>query len=226
MKNPTPTPPSVTKKINTFWKWFAQNEKQIIKALISDYEEEVMTTLNQKLSNVSTRIGFFYELQNTNPIKLKLTISSKGYSKLFPKIDALVQQAPKLEMWNFQALVQPVTDTTKYQQETDAPYDYRGIILKISEMYFTLLELNTVQKKIKIKVYLNHYYLYKNDPHCYEAVEMCIMDITGEVFYRRHISSFELAQMPNSPKKMTPLHELLHTVETLRYINKRVKTVI
>ena len=218
--------PHQLRKIKSFWNWFTKNETQIIKALVSDYEEEILTELNKKLSYVSKRIGFFYDIHNSNPVIIKLTISSIGYSKLFPKIEALVQHAPRLEMWLFQALIQPNRDLKKFKLGTDTPFAYRGVILKISELSFSITDLNNRQKKMSIKVYIKQYDHLKDNPNSPEAIEMCILDLIGEIYYKKHITSFQLAQMPNKPKNLAPLYELLETVEFLKDLNKRVKVII
>ncbi len=200
---------------------------QIIKAYVSATDEKsILKTLDRKLAYVSKRIGFFFEVQNANPVRLKLTISSKGYSKLFPKIEALVEHAPKLELWLFEALVKPHSDINKFKLGLDYNITYKGVPLKISKLYFSIEEVNYIRKELKIRVYLYNYDDCSDNPYVFEAIELCILDIIGEIYYRKNIAAFQVAQLPQNPKKLIPFYELLENVEYIRNINKRTNKTI
>ena len=108
--------------------------------------------------------------------------------KLFPKVNALINNAPKSIHWNFQAFIQPNEDIEMFKQGTDNPYIFQDFELKTSELYFKPLEFNTFQKKMKIVVYLKNYKYHFDNDAIDEAVYIIIQDLIGEENFKKTIS--------------------------------------
>lgn len=216
--------PQMLKQIKSFWKWFEQNEMQILEAFTTHTNhDEVFNQLNRKLSYVSKRIGFILVGRKSNSEKVKLIITAHGYRKLYPKVNALINNAPKSIHWDFQAFIQPNKDIEMFKQGIDNPYIFQDFELKTSELYFKPLEFNTFQKKMKIVVYLKNYKYHFDNDFIDEAVYIIIQELIGEENFKKTISLVQLAQLPENPKNLIHLYELQEYIDFLNKINRRVK---
>ncbi|MFC6876908.1 hypothetical protein ACFQZF_10385 [Flavobacterium myungsuense] len=219
--------PQNLKQIKSFWKWFEQNETQILEAFLNHTNHyEVFNHLNRKLNYVSKRIGFILIGHKSNTERIKLIMTAHGYKKLFPKVNALINNAPKSNSFNFQAFIQPETDLEKFKKGFDKPYIFRDFELKTSELYFLPLEFNTYQKKMKIVVYMKNFKYHFDNDFIDEAIQIIIQDLIGEVEYKKTISLVQLAQLPQNPKNLIHLYELQEYIDFLNKINSRVKIEI
>ena len=219
--------PQMLKQIKSFWNWFEKNESTIFAAFTDRVNyDEVFDGLSKKLNYVSKRIAYILIETKKNPVKAKIIFTAEGYRKLFPKINALVDNAPKLLNWEFQSLIQPHTDLEKFKQGLDNPYKFADFEIKISDVYFKPLEINTVQKKMSILVFLENYrYHYDND-FLIEAVQIIIQDLVGEVDFKRTISMIKLTQLPEKPKNLINLYQLKEYIDFLNNLNRRIKVEI
>ncbi len=219
--------PQMLKQIKSFWKWFEQNEVQILEAFTTlTKHDEVFNQLNRKLSYVSKRIGFILVGRKSNSEKVKLIITAHGYRKLYPKVNALINNAPKSIHWDFQAFIQPNKDIEMFKQGIDNPYIFQDFEIKTSELYFKPLEFNTFQKKMKIVVYLKNYKYHFDNDAIDEAVYIIIQDLIGEENFKKTISLVQLAQLPENPLNLVHLYELQEYIDFLNKINRRVKIEI
>ena len=146
------------KQVNRFWKWFQDNEQVLKNAfLLGINTEEVFFHLTRNLNYVSKRIGFIIKAPQYDDEKCLIIFTGEGYRKLFPKLIALEEQAPKLELFRAQAFIRPMQNTDEIIQGKDDPIYCENYILKISELQFSLLEFNVATKQIKIAVYIVNY---------------------------------------------------------------------
>ncbi len=219
--------PQMLKQIKSFWKWFEQNEVQILEAFTTlTKHDEVFNQLNRKLSYVSKRIGLILVGRKSNSEKVKLIITAHGYRKLYPKVNALINNAPKSIHWDFQAFIQPNKDIEMFKQGIDNPYIFQDFEIKTSELYFKPLEFNTFQKKMKIVVYLKNYKYHFDNDSIEEAVYIIIQDLIGEENFKKTIDLVQLAQLPENPKNLVHLYELQEYIDLLNKLNRRVKIEI
>lgn len=214
--------PQMQKQIKSFWNWFILNEKQITEAFCNNTKhDEVLHDLNRKLGYISKRIGFIIIGRKTKTIKLIIT--AHGYKKLFPKVKGLIKNAPKIQNWEFQALIQPQTDLEKFKQGTDKPFIFRDFELKTSDLYFTPLEFNTFKKNMKIVVYIKNHIFHFNNEALAEAIQLIIQDLVGEVNFKKSIALVQLAQLPENPKNLIQLYELQEYIDFLNKLNRKIK---
>jgi hypothetical protein len=219
--------PVMLHRIKSFWKWFSQNETQIQEAFFTNAKhDQVFSQLTHKLGYVSKRVGYMLGGKRSESEKIKMIITAHGYRKLFPKVKALISNAPKLENWEFQALIQPNTDLERYKQGIDNPYVFQDFELKTSELYFKPLEFNTYRKKMKIMVYMKNYKYHFDNNMIDEAVYIIIQDLIGEENYKKTIDLVQLAQLPENTKNLIHLYELQEYIDFLNKINRRVKIEI
>lgn len=216
--------PLMLKKIKSFWKWFEENEPQIT-IIVTERKPnvEVLKDFNRKLGYVSKRIGFLLIGKKQLADKSKIIFTSDGYRKLFPKINALIENAPRFERWTFQSLIQPCTDLEKYKNRTDNAYKFPDFELKISDMYFKPLDYNTTTKRMKIEVYIDNYKYHYDNPFMGEAIRIILLDLVGEINFKKSIHFIQLEQLPDNPKNLVHLYELNEHIEFLQKVNRRVK---
>ena len=213
------------KKITTFWNFFRKNEQEILNAfLLCINKEEVITQIIKKLDNVSKRISFVIKPPGGFNDKFTIIFTGGGYRKLFPKMIALENQAPTLEHFTAQAFIKPLEDTSMYKDGTDEPCVCKNFEIKISEIQIALSDYNIETKQIKIDLYLPDYNKLKQFDDLKSNIDWIVMQIVGEIAFRKHIKEIILNQMPLEPGGLLPLIELPDFIDYLYKINSRKKT--
>jgi hypothetical protein len=213
------------KKITTFWNYFQKNEQEILNAILLGINtDQVFSQLTKKLDYVSKRISFVIKTPLTINDKFLIIFTGGGYRKLFPKIIAFEEQAPTLKHFTAQAFMKPLQDTTKYKNGSDEPVICKNYEIKISELQIALLDYNIATKQIKINLYLPYYNELKQYEDLKSNIDCIVMQIVGEIAFRKHIKHIELNQLPFEAKGLLSLMELTDFIEYLCKINSRKKT--
>ncbi|WP_291097644.1 MULTISPECIES: hypothetical protein [unclassified Flavobacterium] len=213
------------KQITTFWNYFEKNEQVILNAILLGINtDEVFSQIKHKLDCVSKRIGFVIKAPLTINDKFIIIFTGGGYRKLFPKIIAFEEQAPPLKHFTAQAFIKPLQNTTKYINGTDEPCSCKNYEIKISEIQMALLDYNIATKQIKINLYIPYYNEIKQFDDLKSNIDWIVMQIIGEIAFRKHIKQIQLNQMPLEPIGLLSLMELPDFIEYLYKINSRKKT--
>ena len=141
------------KQITKFWNWFQDNEEAIKNAfLLNINTEKVFFHLTRNLNYVSKRIGFMIKAPNSNNDKCLIVFTGEGYRKLFPKLIALEEQVPRLELFYAQAFIKPMEKVQQIILGKDNPYTFENYKIKISDLQMLLLDYNIGTKQLKIKI--------------------------------------------------------------------------
>jgi hypothetical protein len=213
------------KQITTFWNYFKKNEQEIFNAFVLGInKQEVIHLTVKKLDGVSKRIGFIIEPPRSFEEKYKIVFTGYGYRKLFPKMMALENQAPELKHYIAQAFIKPLEDTRSYREGTDDPCICKNFEIKISEVQIALIDYNIATKKIKIDLYLPDYNYLKHFEDLKPNLDWIVMQVIGEIAFRKHIKEIQLNQMPVEPIGLLPLIDLPDFIAYLYKINSRRKT--
>jgi hypothetical protein len=213
------------KKITTFWNYFQKNEQEILNAILLGINtEEVLSQITKKLDYVSRRIGYVIKAPKTINDKFIIIFTGNGYRKLFPKIIALETQALALKHFTAQAFIKPMVDTSEYKNGTDEPCNCGNYKIKISELQIALLDYNIATKQIKIDLYLPDYNELKHFEDLKSNIDWIVLQIVGEIAFRKHIKEIQLHQMPLKPIGLLSLIELPDYIAYLYQINSRKKT--
>jgi hypothetical protein len=227
IRNIKPITENSKKKITTFWNYFKNNEQEIFNAFVLGInKQEVINQTVKKLDGVSKRISFIIEPPRGFDDKYKIVFTGYGYRKLFTKMIGLENQAPELKDFTAQAFIKPLEDTTKYKNGTDEPCVCKNYEIKISEVLIALLDYNIATKQIKINIYLPEY----NEIKCFDDlkdnIDWIVIQIIGEIAFRKHIKEIRLHQIPVEPIGLLSLIELTDFIAYLYQINSRKKTRI
>jgi hypothetical protein len=215
------------KKITTFWNYFKNHEQEIFNAFVLGInKQEVIFQTVKKLEIVSRRIDFIIEPPRTFDDKYKIVFTGYGYPKLFPKMIALENQAPQMKHYSAQAFIKPLEDTTSYREGTDDPCICKNFEIKISELQLALLDYDIETKKIKIDLYLPNYNELKKFKDLKPSINWIVMQVIGEIAFRKHIKEIQLHEMPMKPVGLLPLIDVPDFIAYLYQINSRRKTRI
>ena len=86
-----------------------------------------------------------------------------------------------------------------------------------------LLDYNIAKKEIKIDLYLPDYCKLKQYDDLESTIEYIVMQIIGEIAFRKHMREINLHPMPLEPKGLLPLMEVPDFIDYLYKINSRKK---
>ena len=120
--------------------------------------------------------------------------------------------------------MKPLQDTTKYKNGSDEPVICKNYEIKISELQIALLNYNIATKQIKINLYLPDYNELKQHEDLKSNIDWIVMQIVGEIAFRKHIKQIQLNQLPLESIGLLGLMELPDFIEYLYKINSRKKT--
>ena len=205
--------PRQIKTIQNFWTWFQDNEKTIYYAVkLGINTDEVIKYFDQNLDYVSKRIECFFLENSSESQKHQIIFSAYGYKKLFPKLVALGDTAPRLEHFSVQTFIKPLTPEN-YNQIPEVFNKF------IQQSLIKLDDYNISSKKVKITLYLPENFEFENEYQLFVSAELAIMFTLGEVNYKKHIADFEVKQTSKKTNGLLQLSKLPEFIEYLSKIN-------
>lgn len=138
----------------------------------------------------------------------QLIITANGNPYLFKEVELLVHKAPQINKWKVTAFLQPDLKIEKYENGTDKPLLYKGIELKVSEMYFMPTLDRQRVADFGIIVLLKNFIVHQNNPKLKEAVYAIIEHLVGEKSFANEIAFIELRQLKGNEKHVLNLYDL------------------
>ncbi|SNB33835.1 hypothetical protein [Flavobacterium psychrophilum] len=187
-------------QITNFWNHFKQNN--FIFLLLNEIPNDELKTHFDKLIALLHKYNKDLDLIIKNKSNgAELIITANGNPYLFKEVELLAHHAPVVERWKITAFLQPETSLIKYQQGSDKPIEYYGIILKISEMYFETLKIQNKPLDLGIKVYIKNHIVYKDNPRLRQAVYIHLEHLLGEKSFANDISLIDIEQRSSNIKK-------------------------
>jgi hypothetical protein len=190
------------KTIQNFWRWVEDNQTTIFNAYVVGINTaEVAMHFNRNLNYISKQIDCLLFYQDET---LKLLFTAQGYRKLFPKLIALEENAPKLSRVTPSIFIKPITNKEKYLKKEDGYLSIFKQELKISDLYLQLDNYNTTTKKIDITIF----HPYKDSDKMQNAILFIVMFVIGEIAFKKHLNEIEIKSTNIIPNGMLPLIEL------------------
>lgn len=199
-------------QITNFWKYFQQNNfaflllNEIPKDELKIHFNKLITILHQYNKDLNIII-------KNKKTEAELIITANGNPYLFKEVELLIHHVPVIERWKITAFLQPETNLTKYENNTDKPHNYYGITLRISEMYFITLENPNKLIHLGIKVFLKNYIIHKENPRLREAVYTIIEHLIGEKSFASDIAFIEIGQLNSDQENLINLYNLKHYID-------------
>lgn len=215
------------KKIITFWNNFKKNKQEIFNAILLGINtEEILLQITRKVDYVSKRMRSIINAPKSINDKITIVFTGKGYLKLFTKIIALENLAHSLVKLSAQAHIKPIEDNIKYQHGLNDCCSFGNYSVKISELQIALLDYNSKTKQLIINIYLPDYNELKHLEDLKHNINWILMQIIGEIAFRKHIKEIKLNQTMLGQKGLLGILELPDFMEYLFKINSRKKTRI
>jgi len=190
--------------IETFWKWFATNEKKYRN--FQDDPDKYLTELLVKVKKIAG--GLAVELEPPQDGVINMTISADGDKNLFPTVEKIVENAPKLDGWRIFAFRQRMpTDKVK------------GMILKAQDheldpnkmKFYPIVSGDTLD----IIVYADHV-TNENKSNVAYGCLMLLDNLLGEYDCVRKVRNYDFHTMPTDRDLLSELKPL---VEIASYVD-------
>jgi hypothetical protein len=190
------------KTIQNFWRWVEDNQTTIFNAYVVGINTaEVAMHFNRNLNYISKQIDCLLFYQDET---LKLLFTAQGYRKLFPKLIALEENAPKLSRVTPSIFIKPITNKEKYLKKEDGYLSIFKQELKISDLYLQLDNYNTTTKKIDITIF----HPYKESEKMQNAILFVVMFVIGEIAFKKHLRNIEIKPLINNSNGLLQLIEI------------------
>ena len=216
--------PSAVLKIGAFWKWFNKNRIEIENAIQYRENTEVLNNLNRKITQISKCLGFVLKGPKKDEKQFFTFIFTVGGQlKRVSWAYTFENCAPSIPNWKIQALIQASEDLVVIKSGNDNPIKYVDFELKISDMYFNMVDYDIHKKTISIMVYLQNYKYHYDNKYLEEKVHIALEELLGEIAFKNSISNIELAQIPDEIDDLIPLYELSEYIILIKNSNRKLK---
>ena len=120
-------------KEDKFWNWFSKNQNTYYNEIENlEIREKIFNDLSTELKKVHKDLVFEFSPIHENGIR-EFTVSAEGIKELFPIVEKLIESAPKIEKWQFNAFRQRIPG-----DEFEIQYgDFR---ISYSDIYFRYVD--------------------------------------------------------------------------------------
>ncbi|OGS74622.1 MAG: hypothetical protein A3G95_09165 [Flavobacteria bacterium RIFCSPLOWO2_12_FULL_31_7] len=114
-------------KEEKFWNWFEKNQETYYSEIENlEIREEIFSELTKNLKKVNEDLVFEFSPIHENNVR-EFTISAEGMKELFPIVEKLIEKAPKLKNWKFNAFRQRIPGDDFEIQYGDLKIGYSDI---------------------------------------------------------------------------------------------------
>ncbi|MCF8713742.1 hypothetical protein JM658_02795 [Joostella atrarenae] len=131
-------------KEDKFWNWFAKNQKVYYDEIENlEIRERIFSELSTELKKINQDLVFEFSPIYKNGIR-EFTVSAEGIKDLFPTVEKLIEKAPEIKNWQFNAFRQRIPGDDIHIQYGDFKIGYSDIYFRyIDGQYGKLgIELN------------------------------------------------------------------------------------
>ncbi len=95
-------------KEEKFWNWFTKNQETYFKEIENlEIREQIFNNLSTELKKVQNDLVFEFSPIHENGIR-EFTVSADGIKENFPSVTNLIEKAPEIENWQFNAFRQRI----------------------------------------------------------------------------------------------------------------------
>lgn len=115
---------------------------------------------------------------------------------------------------------------TKIKNGTDLACRYENYEFKMSDLQIALIDYNVTTKQLNIKLYIPNYDRVKHFEELQNDLKFLVMEVIGEIAFRKHIKLIEIDQLPQPCNGLLPLIELPDYIDYLYKINSKGSTRI
>lgn len=139
-------------KPKQFWIWFQNNQEKIyiLPLLTKEEQNDLYYWLKKHLDYYCKGLGFKISFAKDHHGTATLTITAYGVKELFPKVIDLVEAAPKIDNWKFEAFIKQ-----KGSQNLDHPYKFGNVEINVKDLSFQPVKYIKSTGKIIIHIYFD-----------------------------------------------------------------------
>ena len=178
-----------------FWNWFVKNQSTYYTDVGNKkVEEQIFNELSSQLVKINEELVFEFSPIHENGIR-ELTISSEGIAEVFPIIENLIEKAPELENWQFNAFRQRIPGDNFEIQFGDLKIGY-------SDLYF---KFGYDNDKIGIELNIRNY---DGEASTQNAIYILLDGLIGEYDVTTSIGWIEWVKLDED--NISNLHPITH----------------
>ncbi|WP_053975477.1 hypothetical protein [Mangrovimonas xylaniphaga] len=200
-------------KIKDFWLWFQENQEafynlhnssEVSKAYYSNMLTEYLELFDECL-------GFEISLPNGPFDRAVLTLSANGNPNGAMYVVNLINAAPNVPKWKFQAFYQPKHDLEECKQGLDEPYEFEGLTIKASDIKWFPMDDEGASGKSNLMCFVMGYNEtvkeIGEELYC-SFIHTILQDVLGEAALYRHIDGIYIEDLLFSNFHPYDIHEL------------------
>ena len=206
------------KKIKTFWNWFQDNHQMIynLQTETAKKRKHINFWMLKHLNYYSTGISYIITFQKRPKKKATLIITANGNPEYFRVVTDLIDQAPVIKNWTFEAFIQPTEDLELVMDELDDPFIINDITIKASQAKFLTFNCDEKGDKFDILVFLKNYNIHCNTHNWTQAIYIIMQLLFGEKFIYQSINFVQLAQESDEDTEALQLYLLENLIDSFR----------
>lgn len=204
-----------------FWTWFQDNQQKLYILPLLDVEERDnhFYWLGKYLGYYCKGLGFEIKFASDYIGQATLIITAYGVRELYPKVFELIDHAPRIDNWKFEALKKPSKDENS---DHDTPYEFGPFNIKITDLYFQPVKYIKSTGKIIIHIYSDSSLRAQrsnpiNPKAIHTAITFILEDLMGEELLYAKIKKFKFYKI-NRNRGIT--YKLTHLKSYLEMINQ------
>ncbi|WP_396197689.1 hypothetical protein [Flavobacterium sp.] len=188
-------------KEEKFWNWFEKNQETYYSEIENlEIREQIFDELTKNLKKVNEDLVFEFSPIHENNVK-EFTISAEGMKELFPIVEKLIEKAPKLKNWKFNAFRQRVPGD-------DFEIQYGDLKIGYSDIYYRSENDNG---KLGIELNIKDY---NGNGQTQNAIYILLDGLIGEYDVTTKIGWIEWVKLDkNEIKNLKPIIELRNEID-------------
>ena len=188
-------------KEEKFWKWFEKNHETYYTEIENlEIRDDLFDELTKNLKKVNEDLIFEFSPIHENNVR-EFTISAEGMKELFPIVEKLIEKAPKLKNWKFNAFRQRIPGD-------DFEIQYGDLKIGYSDIYYRSEKDNG---KLGIELNIKNY---DGKGQTQNAIYILLDGLIGEYDVTTKIGWIEWVELDkNEIKNLKPIIELRKEID-------------
>jgi hypothetical protein len=183
-------------KEKKFWEWFDKYRDELSNENRANYNkllDDLLEQLHKYCKNL------YFEIGSPGENKMELIITANGDKAYFKMVESLVNSAPKFDNWIITAYKPPM--------EREFCFEYEGIKLDTSEIWFEPLNNENAPTQIGVQVFISSFSIEKEDVF-YNAVYIVLETILGEKSVSEDIDYLRIDKLPEKNEDYISIKQL------------------
>ena len=188
-------------KEEKFWNWFEKNQETYYSEIENlEIREKIFNELSKNLKKINEDLVFEFSPIHENNVR-EFTISAEGMKELFPIVEKLIEKAPKLKNWKFNAFRQRIPGD-------EFEIQYGDLKISYSDIYYRSENDNG---KLGIELNIKNY---DDEAQTQNAIYILLDGLIGEYDVTTKIGWIEWVKLnENEMENLKPIIELRNEID-------------